>query len=506
MSNLNNDKNDRRGHQDNYANSSLLWPETDVQLWRLQSTDDGNRGGSNDVENDNSHPLIVKLFPFTTGLTLIMLLLIYSDLIGSSDATISNNASTMAMNKDVITTRILQKDSSSVLCADKTHSTITELTYTYFLETSEGIAVDETIKSLEYEIQEHLADVLLFCNLRGDDSDSKSGSGGNRKKRRDRDLLRNGTSRQLQTKINTEYAGANTYSNNDDDWNLVDEFSLKIVGISSRPDDEASDKKSCVARKGKECTVVRGSLHLLLMAGADLKTNDMPREEQSDSMLNDLYVAPLIEGLQSVKYVAPAIYNPSDNISDEVNDDYFGGTSERNIPTLNPGMSRLEIVVVATLISTIVGLIGSFVLFKKVFSKQNCMSGCDGTGIDKQYIEQCNMDTIPVEDQDQVNGSDSSQSGRKSVGWNMNSVMDTSGVLSSIDENSIPPSDASYYSNASTAFSTNKSIALKSVSSMHSDLTRVVTNESRNRTPAFGGVDDKENAPPPPPSDSSVMT
>jgi hypothetical protein len=232
-------------------------------------------------------------------------------------------------------------------------------------------------------------------------------------------------------------------------------------------------------------------------------------------MLNNLY-ASQIDGLENVNYVGPNIVMPSSNKED------FGLGNDENMDGVgsigngggmggsggNSNMSRLEIVVVATLISTLVGLFGSFVLFKKVYSKQNCMSPCDGTGIDKQYMEDCNLGIPPVRERRHDNGDggddnyndnddDSNTTDSRSAGWNMNSLMkNRGGALSAIDENSMSASDAvSLYSNSGNSaisYSTNKSIAMRSVGSLHSEQTMVIRNGRVNRTPSFGDFDDKE--------------
>ena len=207
-------------------------------------------------------------------------------------------------------------------------------------------------------------------------------------------------------------------------------------------------------------------------------------------MLNDAYLSK-IEGLEDVNYVGPRIVKPSQNIDPEVYDDYVGGSSQGR----KSKMSRLEVVVIATLISTMVGLFGSFLLFKKVYANQNCLAPCDGTGIDKDYIEDCHNLGVTQVGETAHNSSSPSGKSTKS-GWNMNSVNSVggSGVLSSIDENSASTSDIGSLYSGSVSVTTSKSTALKSVGSLHSEQTMVISNARRNknRTPSFGETDDKE--------------
>ncbi len=230
-------------------------------------------------------------------------------------------------------------------------------------------------------------------------------------------------------------------------------------------------------------------------------------------MLNDKYVSQ-IEGLEDVQYVGPKIVKPSKDVDSPGHDDFIGPTNgggQRN-PTVgnhNNQWTRLEVVVIATLISTIIGLLGSFILFKKIYSHQNCLAPCDGTGIDKDYIEDCHhlgMAPVPSTTTDDeleltTGGRRSSSSTRRSSGMNsVNSVSVATprshGALSSIDENSIATSDMESLYSANISLSTGKSVALRSVGSLHSEQTMIVSNthgrRDYHRTPSFGERDDKE--------------
>lgn len=240
---------------------------------------------------------------------------------------------------------------------------------------------------------------------------------------------------------------------------------------------------------GRECTVVIGTLNLFLNEHANLPTaRYATRFAIRDAMLNDDYVGQ-IPGLVDVNYVAPNIIKPSDETDNTlISNDNLGATGYQ-ADSNKSSFTRLEIVVAATLVSTIVGLIGSFVLFKKIYSKQNCMAPCDGTGIDKDFIENChNLGVAPVGRNTISNGDQAD----KNLAWNMNSVMNTNnGVLGAIEENSISASDASLYSSVMSQ-STGQSVAMKSVASMQSEQTMVIRNGRRNSTPIFGNEHDQE--------------
>lgn len=234
---------------------------------------------------------------------------------------------------------------------------------------------------------------------------------------------------------------------------------------------------------GRDCTIVLGSLNLFLKDHADLATVQYAtRYAIRELMLQDMYVG-LIDGVEDINYVGPNIVRPNENTESNFGQGNYSGNTIYKKDTV--GISRLEVVVAATLISTIVGLLGSFVLFKRVYSKQNCMAHCDGTAIDKDYIHNCNLGVTPVGEV----GSNTDSVASQNVAWNMNSLVNTSSVLSCIDENSVAASEglSSMYSGA-MSISTSKSFAMGSVGSVHSEQTMVIRNGSgrKNSTPSFG--------------------
>ena len=224
---------------------------------------------------------------------------------------------------------------------------------------------------------------------------------------------------------------------------------------------------TCKTTEGRDCTVVLGSLFLFLNGQADVPTVQYAtRYAIREFMSQNVHVGK-IEGIESVNYVAPNLVIPSPNagnavgLGQEVN---AGGSSYQN----NRSFSRLEIVVAATLVSTIVALLASFVLFKRVYSKQNCMAPCDGTGIDKEYMQSSNLGVTPVGEA----GGDFESVVSKSSSWNMRSVVTTtSGGLHSIDEDSVAASESN---------------------SIYSDQTMVIRNSGKNSTPLFGNYSAKE--------------
>lgn len=117
---------------------------------------------------------------------------------------------------------------------------------------------------------------------------------------------------------------------------------------------------TCIPSEGNDCTVVIGALNLFLKDNADLpNVRYATRYAIRDAMLNDKYVSK-IEGLQDVNYVGPTIVKPSRDPDLPGHDDYLGAEGYNLSQRQRDNMTRLEIVVIATLISTLVGLLGSF--------------------------------------------------------------------------------------------------------------------------------------------------
>ena len=160
--------------------------------------------------------VIFKWLSYATALTCLIL---YLNQIGKLD----NNKSyfvekqrSKISNNSSVSTRILSEiipndlndtviEQTEILCKDD-YSSIADLSYTYYLETTQGTNITQIINRLEQEMLVDLADSLLFCDIV---------SRGRNKKR----SLQQGS-----------------------DEGLIDEYSLNILGISSRPDDTPSTK------------------------------------------------------------------------------------------------------------------------------------------------------------------------------------------------------------------------------------------------------------------------
>ena len=132
-----------------------------------------------------------------------------------------------------------------------------------------------------------------------------------------------------------------------------------------------------------DCTEVDGSLVLFLEPGSDKdEENAITRtlETINNAMTSD-YLALRVSNLLKASYLGPIIQKPQKNSVTEV----------KGFPpqTRNSNRSGLTTsgLLVATLVSTMVGFFAAFVLFKKINNRQNCMAACDGSGIDQGFME-----------------------------------------------------------------------------------------------------------------------
>lgn len=191
----------------------------------------------NDKGYHQSIPLIMKAFPFTTLLTFVLLYIIHSEPTYQNH-NFSNGNHQQQFFKSApapsITTRILNSDNSTDESGDKTeilcrkeYSSVADLSYTYYLETQTGTDVPQTIKELEMVMLHHLTDALLFCSYETRQRD--------RQKRRRKLQWKNGYSRQ-------ESGEDSLYDNEGFMDRLIEDYSLKIVGVSSTPNDVPSTK------------------------------------------------------------------------------------------------------------------------------------------------------------------------------------------------------------------------------------------------------------------------
>lgn len=90
------------------------------------------------------------------------------------------------------------------------------------------------------------------------------------------------------------------------------------------------------------------------------------------------------------------------------------------------GLTKVEVIVLATIVSALVGLIGTIILSKRVFASKgdNCFAPCDGTGKDRDYME----DSDNMGQDDGYDNVGSIQSGH--IDW----IVDKKSNLSVIDE------------------------------------------------------------------------
>ena len=58
-------------------------------------------------------------------------------------------------------------------------------------------------------------------------------------------------------------------------------------------------------------------------------------------------------------------------------------------PNSGGGLTKMEVIILASIVSAVVGLIGTLILSKRLFTSKgdNCFAVCDGTGVDNEYMD-----------------------------------------------------------------------------------------------------------------------
>ena len=218
------------------------------------------------------------------------------------------------------------------------------------------------------------------------------------------------------------------------------------------------------------CTVVHGSVTLFINkeSNGDVAfIRYVARSLIEESMSEGFYIAPLVAGLEMVTYRGPKFTMP---VYDD-DDVYFlnqDGLSQSNMGTAstNSGMTKMEIIVVASLVSAVMGIAFAMFLSKKAFSSgQNCLAACDGTGIDVKYMEDAAVVASLDEDASEVQ-------------WNSNTG------LSAIDEMSEAPSYLTRDSHATSVTPFSRRTGISDDNSIHSEKTHRISNKFS--TPSFG--------------------
>jgi hypothetical protein len=219
-----------------------------------------------------------------------------------------------------------------------------------------------------------------------------------------------------------------------------------------------------------DCTIVDGSLTLFLKSNADLSmVRYATRFLISQIMTKDILIEPRIENLYLASYRGPQFQKPLQLQESENNINTIMGESQSN--SNGGGLTQLQIVTLATLVSAVIGTLAAAVLFKKVFAtKQNCFAACDGTGIERDYIDTYSTPT----------------GANACADYSITAMRD----LGRIDENSVDHgslSEASIYSMSMSGVSHTRSIMGWDDVSVSTEKTRRITNGSRNSTPRYGG-------------------
>ena len=186
-------------------------------------------------------------------------------------------------------------------------------------------------------------------------------------------------------------------------------------------------------------------------------------------MATNYLIAPRIQDLENVSYRAPAFFQPNT------------ATDVKGVP-VKGGVSIMSKVIIATLCSAVVGIVAAFILFKKVFhSKPNCFVACDGSGVDRTYIEEAHFQSprrengyeksLAVEDMEVV---------QYDIANGLSIINEESDVMSNSANGSYAMSNASrntHYLNTSDVWTdTDASVASE----------KTIHTSNRCRTPQFG--------------------
>jgi hypothetical protein len=236
------------------------------------------------------------------------------------------------------------------------------------------------------------------------------------------------------------------------------------------------------------CTVVHGSLTVFLSTDADLENvRYASRYVINEAMKTDFFLTPRIQNLMSISYKGPKIVLPEIQVPS-------GGTFDNGDGSTIPktGMTIMSKVIIGALFSAIVGIVAGFVLFKKVFNSQNCFGACDGTGLDRDYIEEAHFYSPSRLREDRRSApSNDDDDGMQVVSY------DIANGLSVINEDSeIMSADTSFAMSTMTGHSSNISRFITgdtSIASWAGEAESVASEKTlhtsnKHRTPIFGKV------------------
>ena len=243
----------------------------------------------------------------------------------------------------------------------------------------------------------------------------------------------------------------------------------------------AESKGTCatIVSEDNICTVVHGSITLFItkQSSGDLAfIRYAARSTIEESMTEGFYESPVVAGLEMVTYRGPLFTMPvyEDDDGHDINEFSQTNIGDSSASSVRSGMTRMEIVVVATLVSAVIGIAGAMLLTKRaLIPGNNCLAACDGTGIDVNYMKDAaiNADrTFGEEEEEEEEAAE--------VQWNSNTG------LSVIDESSDAPSyyTRDSYATSSTPFS--RRTGSSDDNSIHSEKTFKISNKFR--TPSFG--------------------
>lgn len=358
----------------------------------------------------------------------------------------SESASSSANRNLALTDNQSPSYPDEITCPDETYTGFIELSYTYSVEILSGTDPFVVISNIEGEILLKLSETVLSCGGGGDGDGDGTGW--------------------------------------DDSAYLFSKDQLGIVKVNSQPDDTPSQLSHCVSLND-DCIIVLGKVTVYTQDQANLASVLYATRYVINQVMRSNYLVPRVKNLMTAFYngpefTPPPVSNPKNKMT---------GAPPSNSNGVN-GLSPMTKVVIATLCSAVVGIVAAFILFKKVFnSKQNCFAHCDGTGLDRRYIDNAHFQS-PRESEEL-----SISAGAYDNAHIMDDMevvhYDIANGLSVINEGSEAMSTATARSYAMSTsrvnLSCDTSIAWSDARSAASEKT--IPTSNKHRTPAFGEGD-----------------
>jgi len=160
---------------------------------------------------------------------------------------------------------------------------------------------------------------------------------------------------------------------------------LEVVGMNASPDDEIVQAAPRCSEDYCEVDV-GGSLIVYVSNNADHDMVSYAFRHVISIIMKENSVLADVPGLLGMSYANPPLCNPT-NCGSSGQLEADTANSQENY--VSNGLTNMEVIVIATIVSAVVGLIGTIIISKRVLTKKgdNCFAPCDGTGKDRDYLE-----------------------------------------------------------------------------------------------------------------------